>query len=94
MSLFKFLPGNFCHVAHLELLSSGGACLPSGLRYASKTSLPVTSHREVQSRGVNPSCGVLPSRGVTTQPAGNKLPEDKLRAIRDGPDLGYVEPQF
>jgi len=77
MSLFKFLPGNFCPVAHLELLSSGGACLPSGLRYASKTSLPVTSHRDV------------PSRGVTTQPAGNKLPEDKLRAIRDGPDLGY-----
>jgi len=83
MSLFKFLPGNFCHVAHLELLSCGGACLPSGLRYASKTSLPVTS------RGVNPSCGVLLSRGVTTQPAGNKLPDDKLRAIRDGPDLGY-----
>lgn len=29
------------------------------------------------------------TRSITSQPKGNKLPEDKLRAIRDGPDLGH-----
>jgi len=29
------------------------------------------------------------TRSISSQPAGNKLPDEKLKAIRDGPDLGH-----
>lgn len=56
-----------------ELLSCG-ACFSSHLRSPSH-SLPINS------RAI--------SRSISSQPIDNRLSDEKVRAIRDGPDLGY-----
>ena len=72
MTLYKLISGQAAAIS--EFLACG-ACL-------TRFRFPLTPQRRNELDSVG-------SRSITTQPIkGNKLSEDKLKAIRDGPDLG------